>query len=114
MAPIAVSTPETWRAYLEALAYRSYPLTSKLQIRPIDFKLEAIILAFAILYSILHVIGKRRNRSKAETWVKEVLPAINREFATTADDGKGKGEMLLWNGGDEAVLYASGRRSVER
>lgn len=100
--------------HLQDYLHHEVHLTKNITVRPIDFKLEFAVLAVALFYILLHANGKRRNRAYADTWVREALPAIEREFATTAKDGQGKGELLLWNGGDEAVLYASGRRSVER
>lgn len=103
-----------WRVALDTWLQHDIRLTSTLSVKPIQFKVEAFVFALALLYVFFHALGKRKNQRLAETWVKEALPAIEKEFATTAKDGEGKGQLLLWNGGDEAVLYASGRRSVER
>lgn len=108
-----VDVPQ-WRAALDAWAQHEVRLTSKISVKPVQFKLEGVVLVIALLFVLFHTIGKSKNKRLANTWVKEALPAIEKEFATTAKDGQGKGELLLWNGGDEAVLYASGRRSVER
>lgn len=102
------------RQQLEEWLHTSHRLTSKITLRPIDFKHEAFVACAAVFYLLFHLVGQKKNRRLADTWVTEALPAIEKEFATTAKDGEGKGELLLWNGGDEAVLYASGRRSVER
>ncbi|CAO1636723.1 unnamed protein product [Sympodiomycopsis kandeliae] len=102
-----------WRVALNAWLEQEIKLTASMSFKPIQFKLEAFVFALALLYLLLHFIGKKKNHRLADTWVKEALPAIEKEFATTAKDGQGKGELLLWNGGDESVFYASGRRSVE-
>lgn len=89
-------------------------VSSRVVVKPIDFQLEALVACIALAYVLLHTLGKKKNQRLADTWVAQAIPTIEKEFATTAKDGEGKGELLLWNGGDEAVLYASGRRSVER
>lgn len=104
----------TFSAALQDYLHRPRQITSKISIAPVDLKWEGIALLLSLAFVFLHAIGKRRNRSLAHNWVQQALPVIEKEFATTAKDSNGKGELLLWNGGDEAVLYASGRRGVER
>ncbi|CAO1614116.1 unnamed protein product [Parajaminaea phylloscopi] len=102
-----------WRQQLDTWLNTSHAITSKVSVRPIDFRLEAAVALVAVAYVLLHLVGQKKNRRLADTWVAQALPAVEKEFATTAKDGEGKGELLLWNGGDEAVFYASGRRGVE-
>lgn len=104
----------TFSDALQEYLHRPRQITSKISIAPADLKWEGLALVLSLFFVLLHAIGKRRNRSLANNWVQQALPLIEKEFATTAKDSNGKGELLLWNGGDEAVLYASGRRGVER
>lgn len=102
--------------YADVLAWSREPIaiTSKVSVTPYEVRGEVIVLFAGLAFWLVHLVGKSTNRRLAHNWVREAMPLIEKEFATTAKDGQGKGELLLWNGGDEAVLYASGRRSVER
>lgn len=114
MAPAPLPIHESLYASLLAWANGPIAITSKVSIKPYELRTELFVFLGAIAFWIIHLVGKSTNRRLAHNWVREALPMIEKEFATTANDGQGKGELLLWNGGDEAVLYASGRRSVER
>lgn len=74
-----------------------------------------------MVYLLLHVIGKIRNRNLAKAWIKTALPLLEDEFAFVGKEdagshsaGIGEGQArLVWNGGAEALAYASGRRGVD-
>lgn len=104
---------------------QSYDFTlirTKVKVRPIDFKIESLFLGIAFIYFIAHLIGKSRNRSLAKAWLKTAMPLLEDEFAFVGKDdapaghhfgtGEGNGK-LVWNGGGEALAYASGRRGVD-
>ncbi|UZJ52509.1 hypothetical protein CBS101457_001829 [Exobasidium rhododendri] len=93
-----------------------------LKFRPIDFKIEAALLAVSVFYLLFHFAGKARNRALAKAWLQEAMPMLEDEFAYVGKEeeihdghkvgqGEGKGR-LVWNGAAEALAYASGRRGV--
>ncbi|PWN32121.1 DUF1682-domain-containing protein [Meira miltonrushii] len=104
---------------------RSYEFTlirTPVKVRPIDFKLESLFLGIAFVYFIAHLIGKARNRALAKAWLKTAMPLLEDEFAFVGKEdapaghhfGTGEGDgKLVWNGGGEALAYASGRRGVD-
>lgn len=104
---------------------RSYEFTlirTPVKVRPIDFKIESFFLAIAFVYFIAHQLGKIRNHALAKAWLKTAMPLLEDEFAFVGKEdaptghrfgtGEGLGK-LVWNGGGEALAYASGRRGVD-
>ena len=84
------------------------PLYGRFVFRPALFWLEGGVLGFCVLFVLIHLVGKTRNRQMADKFTKAALPILEEEFAVVAnDDGKGH---LLWNGGNAALMFASGRR----
>ncbi|SPO23406.1 uncharacterized protein UTRI_02084 [Ustilago trichophora] len=84
------------------------PIAGRFVFRPALFWLEGGVLGFCVLFVLIHFVGKTRNRQMAERFASVALPALEEEFAVVAnDDGKGH---LLWNGGNSALMFASGRR----
>ncbi|CBQ72109.1 conserved hypothetical protein [Sporisorium reilianum SRZ2] len=84
------------------------PITGRLVFRPALFWLEGGVLGFCVLFMLIHLVGKTRNRHIGERFASAALPTLEHEFAVVAnDDGKGH---LLWNGGSAAMMFASGRR----
>lgn len=92
------------------------PYLTAARVRPIDFVVDAACFGLALLYLVVHRIGRARNRMLAQTWADLAAPMLRNEFAAV---GKGKEigakgeETLVWNGGAEAVMYATGRRGVD-
>lgn len=93
-----------------------------LRFRPIDFRLEAILLSLSLLYLIANFVGKTRNRALAEGWTKAAQAMLQDEFAHVekVEDAQGQhvapsdGHVrIIWNGGADALVYASGRRGVD-
>lgn len=94
----------------------------ELKFRPVDFRIEAILLAFAIVYLLSHYIGKAKNRRLAKEWVARAMPMLEDEFAFVGKEdekdghhvgvGEGAGR-IVWNGAAEALAYTSGRRGVD-
>jgi hypothetical protein len=90
--------------------------------RPVDFRFEALLVAVALSYFVIHLIGRTRNRGLARTWLDAAMPLLEDEFAFVGKEenlshpnqhvGEGKGK-LIWNGHGEALAYASGRRGVD-
>ncbi|SPO22082.1 uncharacterized protein UTRI_02084_B [Ustilago trichophora] len=84
------------------------PIAGRFVFRPALFWLEGGVLGFCVLFILIHFVGKTRNRQMAERFASAALPTLEEEFAVvTNDDGKGH---LLWNGGNSALMFASGRR----
>ncbi|PWN49003.1 hypothetical protein IE53DRAFT_388791 [Violaceomyces palustris] len=98
-----------------------YRLGSKFVFRPALFRAEAVLLSVSFLFLLVHLVGKSRNRLLANRWAKAALPILDQEFALVARGAGGKsksggdddGDILTWNGGGSALIYASGRRNVE-
>lgn len=89
---------------------------------PVDFKIEALLLVLAAAYLCMHFVGKARNHTLAQRWIKAALPMLEDEFAYVAkeqekgghDPAQGEGRAkLAWNGDNTALGYASGRRGVD-
>ncbi|EPQ28267.1 uncharacterized protein PFL1_04094 [Pseudozyma flocculosa PF-1] len=88
------------------------PITSRLVFRPALFTTEGGVLGVCILFLLIHYAGKARNRQMAERWAKKAMPLLSNEFASVADDTKGRG-LVIWNGGSDALIFASGRRGCQ-
>ncbi len=84
------------------------PIYGRFVFRPALFWLEGGVLGFCLLFVLIHIVGKTRNRQMASKFASAALPTLQEEFAVVADDD-GKGH-LLWNGGNSAMMFASGRR----
>lgn len=84
------------------------PLVGRFVFRPALFWLEGGVLGFCLLFVLIHLVGKTRNRQIASKFADAALSTLEQEFAVVAND-EGKGQ-LLWNGGNEALMFASGRR----
>jgi hypothetical protein len=93
-----------------------------LRFRPVDFKIEAALVTVSVFYLLFHFVGKTRNRALARAWLQVAMPMLEDEFAYVGKEeekdgvhrvgvGEGSGR-LVWNGGAEALAYASGRRGV--
>ncbi|KAN0060912.1 hypothetical protein ACQY0O_006646 [Thecaphora frezii] len=110
----ASNRPIAATAYNAQQPYQGYeiPLGSRFVLRPALFTTEAGVLGFCLLFLLIHYVGKTRNRQIAERWAKKAVPLISSEFAAVADDTKGRG-LLIWNGGSDALVFASGRRGCQ-
>ena len=93
-----------------------------LKFKPVDFKIEAACFVVALLFLLFHVIGKARNRAFTKAWLQVAMPLLEDEFAFVGKEEEGEGHHLgqgegqarvVWNGGSEALAYASGRRGVD-
>ncbi|SPC67240.1 uncharacterized protein UHOD_02787 [Ustilago sp. UG-2017b] len=89
-----------------------YPLFGRFVFRPALFWLEGGVLGFCVLFVLIHYVGKTRNLQVASQIAAAALPTLEQEFAVVADDD-GRGH-LLWNGGNSALMFASGRRGCTR
>lgn len=87
-------------------------LTSKFIFRPSLFQTEGAVLGLCVIFMLIHFVGKLRNRQIAEAWSRKAIPVLKEEFAAVVGDENGKG-MLMWNGGSDAVIFASGRRGCQ-
>lgn len=81
---------------------------------PNEFHREAFFLALSLLYLSFYLIRAQLNKAAAQRWTRVVVPALKKEFHyVPAKTPYGSGP-LVWNGAGDAMLYASGRRNVER
>ncbi|PWY98489.1 DUF1682-domain-containing protein [Testicularia cyperi] len=86
------------------------PIYGRFVFRPALFKLEGGVVAVAFLFVLMHLVGKARNRQMAERWATFATPKLEQEFAAVSRDDDSKKSAVLWNGGNTAMMYASGRR----
>lgn len=84
-----------------------------------DFKLELYVLPFILVVVAVHLWGTRRNRSKANHWIKSHAPVLQQEFAQVgyARPQAGAEELnptnfLKEKKPDEFATYATGRQNV--
>lgn len=108
------ATPESKAWYLKTY---EVPYLVDAKVRAWDFRVEALLLLLSLLYGVFHVLGRARNARIAKAWAAVAAPMLRNEFANVAagkEIGVREGETLVWNGGAEAVMYATGRRGVDR
>lgn len=84
-----------------------------------DFKLELYVLPFILVVVAVHLWGTRRNRSKANHWIKAHAPVLQQEFAQVGyvrpqtETGPIDPTTLLKEKKlDEFATYATGRQNV--
>ncbi|KAK2055132.1 DUF1682-domain-containing protein [Colletotrichum caudatum] len=85
-----------------------------------EFKLEGAILAVSAVIFLLHIIGTRLNRRKAQTWAVAHAPLLKSEFAsvgfsprsTTNSDPKDTAGLLREKSLFEFASYSTGRQNV--
>lgn len=80
-----------------------------------DFKLELYILPFILVVVAVHLWGTRRNRSKANHWIKSHAPVLQQEFAQVGyakQDATNPLNALREKKADEFTSYATGRQNV--
>lgn len=107
---VSVNRPTGATAYQANQPYDGIeiPLYGRFVFRPALFWVEGGVLGFCLIFVLIHLVGKTRNRQIAQMFASAALPTLENEFAAVAnDDGKGH---LLWNGGNSALMFASGRR----
>lgn len=111
-AKVASSVPPVASA---AVTPRSgYHLFGALYFEPKEYQREGIFIGIALVYVLVWFVARQRNRNRAYAWTRAALPDLEEEFAVVATENPyGKGP-LLWNGAGDAVLFATGRRSVDR
>ncbi|KEZ44815.1 hypothetical protein SAPIO_CDS2929 [Scedosporium apiospermum] len=74
-----------------------------------EFRLEGYILGIIAVLLVFHLIGSRRNRSKAKNFMAKHLPVLRREFAQVGFGGESQiREKSLF----EFESYATGRQNV--
>lgn len=89
ISPVTTATEGAAQAFSTGAArpytkwYRVWERTT-----PADFYQEAFILPFIIIVVLLHVWGKRANRRKAESFIKQAGPALRQEFASVGFSGQ--------------------------
>lgn len=84
----------------------------QLAFHPSQFYIHGVILAVVAVYILLGQIGRWRQRRHVAAWSEVYGRALQREFAQVGADALSAAPKLLWNGSDEACLFATGRRGV--
>lgn len=94
-----------------------------------DFKQEGVILVFLVIIIIVHLVGTRVNRKKANSWIRAHAPVLQKEFALVGfglpNQETGNEAKSLANGSlqlpedilkekspQEFATYATGRQNV--
>ncbi|KAK0537884.1 hypothetical protein OC842_001484 [Tilletia horrida] len=97
---------------------QEFPLTvigkTKFVFRPELFKLEALSFVICVVYVAVYFAGRSANKGLARRWIKAASPYIVNEFSHIGapQSAGASSDRLIWNGSDEALLYASGRRGL--
>ena len=87
--------PPLWHSHIGKLELKFFPSM---------FAVQAVILAFVAFYAAGALVGRLVNRMRARTWLMTLRDVLQSEFAYIHGP--------VWNGCDEAEVYASGRRGV--
>lgn len=87
--------PPLWHTHLGKLELKFFPSM---------FAVQAVVLAFVALYAAGALLGRIVNRMRARAWLAALRDVLPSEFAYVHGP--------VWNGCDEAEVYASGRRGV--
>ncbi|KAF4976198.1 hypothetical protein FZEAL_7090 [Fusarium zealandicum] len=84
-----------------------------------EFRLEGIILLIASVIILLHMIGARRNRSRAKGWIRAHAPALQKEYALvgfggvpTVDNDVKPDTLIKEKSLFEFATYATGRQNT--
>ncbi|KAM5351454.1 hypothetical protein ACJ41O_004177 [Fusarium nematophilum] len=84
-----------------------------------EFKLEGIILLISGFIFLLHMIGARRNRSRAKAWARAHAPALQKEYALvgfggapTMDSDVKPDTLIKEKSLFEFATYATGRQNT--
>ncbi|CAJ0553671.1 Ff.00g121830.m01.CDS01 [Fusarium sp. VM40] len=85
-----------------------------------EFKMEGVILLISSVVFLLHMIGARRNRSRAKAWIRAHAPVFHKEYALvgfsgvpTADNEDVNPETLIKEKSlFEFATYATGRQNT--
>ena len=94
--PVIPAGPPVWEGDVWKLHVRLYPSM---------FFVQGCIVLATLVYATMAVGGRILNRWAAQQWTKALAAALQDEFAVARP-------KLVWNGGDEAMLYATGRRGT--
>ncbi|KAF4986569.1 hypothetical protein FDECE_15885 [Fusarium decemcellulare] len=84
-----------------------------------EFRLEGIILLISSFIFLLHMIGARRNRSRAKAWIRAHAPALQKEYALvgfggvpTMDNDVKPDTLIKEKSLFEFATYATGRQNT--
>lgn len=80
----------------------------RLVFRPLEFKLEAYILAGFALYIGVYFWGKSVNKTRAFAWIEKHSEFYNTQFSEPLSDG---GEIVA-DGPTDFAAYSTGRRGI--
>lgn len=85
----------------------------KLAFRPAQFYVQGFLVGLSLLYLLLAFIGRAVNRWRVRAWHRQFSAALQKEFVQVGADAVSALPVLVWNGANEACLFATGRRGVD-
>lgn len=85
----------------------------KLAFRPAQFYVQGALVALSVLYLLIAFAGRAVNRWRVRAWHQRFGAALQKEFVQVGADAASAQPVLLWNGPNEACLFATGRRGID-
>lgn len=85
---------------------------NELVFRPKPFYIQGALIGALLVFLVFAMIGRLRNRWRVRAWHHTYAKALESEFAQVGAEPGHAVPPLVWNGADEACLYATGRRGV--
>ncbi|KAL4399107.1 endoplasmic reticulum calcium ion homeostasis protein [Malassezia pachydermatis] len=84
-----------------------------LAFHPKLFRIQGIVLGVVVVYIVFATLGHLLNKQRMAAWSKVYGEYLRKEFAQVGIDATSAEPKLMWNGSDEACLFATGRRGVD-
>lgn len=84
-----------------------------LAFRPRQFYVQGVLLGVLMVFLLGSLLGRVYNRWVVKSWHLVYARALETEFSQVGIDTSGIAPKLIWNGADEACLFATGRRGVD-
>ena len=85
---------------------------TELVFRPKPFYIQGALICVLLVFLLFAMIGRMLNRWRVRAWHHTYARALESEFAQVGMDSGRAMPALVWNGADEACLFATGRRGV--
>lgn len=95
------------------VAWEGTVMNLKLAFRPAQFYVQGTLVALSVLYLLVAFVGRAVNRWRVRAWRQRFGAALQKEFAQVGADAASAQRALLWNGANEACLFATGRRGID-
>lgn len=84
-----------------------------LAFRPRQFYVQGVLLGVLTVFLLGSLLGRAYNRWVVKSWHIVYARALETEFSQVGIETSGISPKLIWNGADEACLFATGRRGVD-